>query len=94
MVSGEQRPDTLKTDLRDIIQVFVYNNLSVIISPDPLLRLPPTVRAALEAYINYLPGGFGFSSDIQDILNAFVLTNINSISSPSAPINDQNQTAN
>jgi len=85
MVTGEEH-ETIKTDLKDLIQVFVYTNLSTIISPEPLLRLPPTTKNILEAYINYLPGGFGFPRDIQEILNVFILTNLHIISSEASPV--------
>ncbi len=87
MVSAEaQEQVTLKTDLRDLIQVFVYDNLSVLVSPNPLLRLPPVTRNLLEVYINYLTGGYGFPPDIQEILNAFVLTNISALSEKASPV--------
>ncbi|MDR3588417.1 MAG: hypothetical protein P4N41_01995 [Negativicutes bacterium] len=77
---------SLKADLRDIIQVFVYDNLSIMVSPNPLLRLPPATRNVLEAYINFLTGGYGFPKDIQEILNVFILTNLNSISMRPSPV--------
>lgn len=74
----------IKSDLIDRIKVFVYTNLSTIIAPNPLLILPPGTKSVLEAYINYLPGGF-LTKDIQEILNVFILTNINSISIHTTP---------
>ena len=84
-VSTEAAEVRLKTDLLDLIQVFVYTNLSTIVSPNPLLVLPPGTKSVLEAYINFLPGGF-FPKDIQEILNAFILTNLNSISIKTTPL--------
>jgi len=75
----------VKADLRDLIQVFVYNNLDIITMPNPLVRLPPVTRGALEAYINYLPGGFDLPPDLQQVLNTFILTNINAISVQRTP---------
>jgi hypothetical protein len=75
-----QSPELLlKTDLIDRLEVFVYNNLDVIISPNPLLILPAGTSSILEAYINFLPGGF-LTKDIQEVFNVFVLNNLNSIS--------------
>lgn len=75
----------VKTDAIDLLKVFVYNNLSKIISPNPLLILPPGTKSVLEGYINYLPGGF-LPKDIQEVFDAFVLTNLNSISQPATPV--------
>ena len=38
---------TFKKDARDRIEVFLYNNLAVITSPNPQVLLTPSVRAAL-----------------------------------------------
>lgn len=69
-----------RKEFRDRVQVFLYNNLSQMISPHPEVLLTPSIRAGLIDDINYLPGGYGFPPDLQEILNAFVLTNINQIS--------------
>jgi hypothetical protein len=69
-----------KTDLRDRLEVFFYDNLAAIITPNSTVLLTPGARAALVADINYLPGGFCFPKDLQDILNAFILVNLNQIS--------------
>lgn len=67
-------------DGRDRVEVFLYNNLSTIISPHPEVLLTPSVRASLIDMINGLPGGYGFPPDLQEVLNVFVLENINQVS--------------
>lgn len=69
-----------KKDGRDRIEVFLYDNLSIIVSPHPEVLLTPSVRAALIVDINYLAGTFHFPPDLQQILNAFILTNIEQVS--------------
>jgi hypothetical protein len=71
---------TFKKDARDRIEVFLYTNLAIITSPHPEVLLTSSVRSALIADINYLPGIFGFPPDLQQILNAFILTNIDQVS--------------
>ncbi|VBB09744.1 Hypothetical protein LUCI_5042 [Lucifera butyrica] len=73
-------PKIHKKGLRDRVEVFLYNNLAAMVSPHPEVLLTPSVRAALIADINWLPGGYGFPPDLQQILNAFILTNINQVS--------------
>jgi hypothetical protein len=65
---------------RDVVEVFLYTNLATMISPNPLVLLTPSVRAALVQDINLLTGGYRFPNDLQAILNAWVLTNINQVS--------------
>lgn len=74
------KPAIANKELRDRVEVFLYNRLSQIISPHSRVQLTPSVRAGLIDDLNWLPGGYGFPPDLQDILNAFILININEIS--------------
>lgn len=67
-------------DGRDRAEVFLYNNLSRIISPHPEVIFTPSVRASLINMINGLPGGYGFPPDLQEILNVFVLEKLSQVS--------------
>lgn len=68
---------TIPADLLDAIQVFVYTNLSVIISPSPILVLPNSTKSIILAYVNRYPGFF-LPKDLQQVTDAWVLTHINS----------------
>jgi len=65
---------------RDVVEVFVVNNLAAMITPNALISLPPGVRSGLVSDINWLSGGYGFPDDVQEILNAFILLNIDQVS--------------
>ena len=76
-----------KKALRDRVQVFLFNHLSVFASPHPEVLLTPGVRPALIEEINWAFGGYGFPRDLQQILDAFILTHINQISISSLTAN-------
>lgn len=74
----------VSADLLDAIQVFVYTNLSVIISPNPVLVLPNSTKSIILAYVNRYPGSF-LPKDLQEVADAWVLTHINSFSETTTP---------
>ena len=79
--SSESTAPGLRADLLDAIQVFVYTNLSIIISPNPVLVLPNSTKSVILAYVNAYPGTF-LPRDIQEVADAWVLTHVNSFSEP------------
>jgi len=73
-------PKIHKKGLRDRVEAFLYNHLSVIVSPHPEVLLTPGTRPALIEEVNWIFGGYGFPPDLQQILDAFILTHIDQIS--------------
>jgi hypothetical protein len=73
-------PKINRKSLRDKVEVFLYDNLYKMISPEPLIVLKPGDRMALVDELNWLEGGYGFPKDIQEILNNYILTHIEQIS--------------
>lgn len=68
-------PTPVPSDMKDILDVFVYSNLSAITAPNPIVSLPPNVRAALVVALNYTNANLGFNSDIEDVVKVFILNN-------------------
>ncbi|MBP2649316.1 MAG: hypothetical protein H6Q74_141 [Firmicutes bacterium] len=71
----------IKKDIDDQLEVFLYTNLSTIISPNPSVLLTSQFHAALLASLN----GVGIRHDIllpqdlKDILDVFIIVNANII---------------
>jgi len=71
----------ISADLLDAVEVFVYTNLSIIISPNPTVPLTNSLKSILLAYVNRYPGAF-LPPDLQQVADAWVLTHINSFTEP------------
>ncbi|MBP2657379.1 MAG: hypothetical protein H6Q69_411 [Firmicutes bacterium] len=72
----------IKKDIDDQLEVFLYTNLSRIVSPNPSVLLTPEFHASLLAALN----GVGIRhdpllpKDLKDILDVFIIINANIIS--------------
>ena len=87
----------LPHDVADTVEVFLYRNLSAIISPTPSVLLTPVFQAGLQAALNHVGTGYnvGLAKDLKEILDVFIVTNAGVISVSAAPqpqIIDENQT--
>ena len=71
----------ISPDVSDELEVFLYTNLSTIISPNPSVLLTPAFQAALQAALNDvgIRHNIGLPKDLKDILDVFIITNINII---------------
>ena len=71
------RADTvLPPDIGDELEVFVYKNLSTIISPHPEVLLTPSFRAALVSALNNVgPRPTNVQKDLVDIISVFIIAN-------------------
>jgi len=71
----------VRQDIADALEVFMYTNLSTIISPTPSVLLTPAFQAGLQAALNDvgLHHNVGLPKDLKDILDVFIINNINII---------------
>ncbi|SFM35015.1 hypothetical protein [Pelosinus propionicus] len=74
-------------DVVDAVEVFLYRNLSAIISPNPSIILTPTFRAALQVALNDIGirHNIGLADDLKDILDIFITDNAGIISVSTTP---------
>ena len=74
-------------DVVDAVEVFLYRNLSAIISPDPSIILTPAFRAALQVALNDIGirHNIGLADDIKDVLYIFIADNAGRISASTTP---------
>ena len=77
----------IRPDVADALEVFLYTNLSKIISPNPSVLLTPEFQAGLQSALNDVGSlhSAGLPQDLKDILDAFILTNINTIAVDTTP---------
>ncbi|MBP2627453.1 MAG: hypothetical protein H6Q68_2164 [Firmicutes bacterium] len=68
-------------DIGDAVEVFLYRNLSNIISPNTSVLLTPGFQAGLQATLNDVGVRHNvlLPKDIKDILDVFVIANLNTI---------------
>lgn len=77
----------MSPDISDTLEVFLYTNLSTIISPNPSVLLTPAFHAALQAALNDvgIRHNIDLPKDLKDILDVFVIANSNIIAVDTAP---------
>lgn len=77
----------IRPDVADTLEVFLYTNLSSIISPTPSVLLTPAFQAGLQIALNNVGIGHntGLANDLKDILDVFIVTNANIITVSTAP---------
>jgi len=77
----QQITSDIRPDVADELEVFLYTNLSRIISPTSSVLLTPEFQAGLQAALNDVGPlhSLGLPKDLKDILDVFILTNINII---------------
>jgi len=75
-------------DVSDEVEVFLYTNLSTIISPNPSVLLTPSFQASLTSALNSVGErhNIALAKDLKDILDVFIIANVNIVveSPPSA----------
>ena len=71
----------IRPDVADALEVFLYTNLSTIISPTPSTLLTPAFQAGLQVALNDvgIRHNIGLSKDLKDILDVFIVTDVNAI---------------
>lgn len=74
-------------DVGDELEVFLYTNLSAIISPTPSVLLTPDFQAGLQVALNDvgIEHNLGLPKDLKDILDIFIITDINVIAVDTTP---------
>lgn len=74
-------------DIIDAVEVFLYRNLSGIISPDPSILITPAFRASLQVALNDvgIRHNMGLADDLRDILDVFVCQNAGTLSVSTTP---------
>lgn len=77
----------ISPDISDTLEVFLYTNLSTIISPTPSVLLTPAFQASLQSALNDvgIRHNIGLPKDLKDILDVFIIANINIISVDTTP---------
>lgn len=81
MYREQIQSDKIRPDIGDALEVFLYTNLSAMISPNPTVLLTPVFRASLVVALNNvgIRHNIGLPKDLKDILDVFIITNINPI---------------
>ncbi len=75
------------TDVEDAVEVFLYRNLSTIISPNPSVLLTPAFQAGLQIALNDIGVGHNvtLSKDLKEVLDVFIISDINIIAVDTTP---------
>lgn len=70
-------PAKIRPDIGDEVEVFLYTNLSAIVSPNPAVLLTPDFQASLVSALNSVGvrHNIGLPNDLKDILDVFIVTN-------------------
>jgi hypothetical protein len=71
----------IRPDIRDQLEVFLYTNLSAIVSPNPDVLLTPRFQAALTSALNDvgIRHNIWLPNDLKNILDVFIVTNASKI---------------
>lgn len=80
--SLQQTTLNIPADVADAVEVFLYTNLSTIISPTPSVLLTPNFQAGLLIALNSvgIRHNLGLANDLKDVLDAFIVANAGIIS--------------
>lgn len=83
----QQTTSNIPPDILDGLEVFLYTNLSTIISPTPSVLLTPSFQAALQIALNDvgIRHHVGLANDLKDVLDAFIIENARIISISTTP---------
>jgi len=83
----QQTTSGIPPDVVDGLEVFLYKNLSTIISPTPSVLLTPAFQAALQIALNDvgIRHHIGLANDLKDVLDAFIVENARIISISTTP---------
>jgi hypothetical protein len=73
---SRQEP-AIRPDIGDELEVFLFNNLAAITSPNPEVLLTPQFQASLASALNSvgIRHNIGLQSDLKDILDVFIIVN-------------------
>ncbi|MBP2663468.1 MAG: hypothetical protein H6Q71_1416 [Firmicutes bacterium] len=76
-VSLSRAETILPPDIGDQLEVFLYTNLSTIVSPNPDVLLTPRFQAALTSALNDVGvrHNIAVPSDLKDIFDVFIVMN-------------------
>lgn len=82
-----QATSGIPPDVADGLEVFLYTNLSTIISPTPSVLLTPDFQAGLLITLNDvgIRHNIGLSNDLKDVLDVFIVANARIISISTTP---------
>jgi len=83
----QKTTSNIPPDIIDGLEVFLYTNLSTIISPTPSVLLTPSFQAALQVALNDvgIRHHAGLANDLKDVLDAFIVENARIISISTTP---------
>ena len=76
-VPGFRQGPSIRPDIGDELEVFLFNNLDAITSPNPEVLLTPQFQAALDSALNSvgIRHNIGLQNDLKDILDVFIIVN-------------------
>lgn len=77
----QQGAITIPPDISDGLEVFLYTNLSAIISPTLSVLLTPAFQTGLQIALNDVGPrhNIGLPKDLKDVLDVFIIINVNRI---------------
>lgn len=78
MNKQNRQPLGIRPDIHDQLEVFLYTNLSAIVSNDPVI-LTPEFKASLTVALNSVGERhhLSFPRDLMELLDVFVIENAN-----------------
>ncbi|WP_312422275.1 hypothetical protein [Anaerospora hongkongensis] len=78
MKKQNRQPLGIRPDIHDQLEVFLYTNLSAIVSNDPVI-LTPEFKASLTVALNSVGERhhLSFPRDLMELLDVFVIENAN-----------------
>jgi len=73
----QQTTSDIRPDIADGLEVFLYTNLSTIISPTPSVLLTSEFQAGLLIALNDvgIRHNIGLADDLKDVFDAFIVEN-------------------
>jgi hypothetical protein len=84
----QQITSDFPADISDELEVFLYTNLTTIITPNQSVVLTPAFQAGLQEALNSVGSRHSeaLPKDLKDVLDVFILTNLKIIvDEPTAP---------
>ncbi|TWH46067.1 hypothetical protein Salpa_2013 [Sporomusa sp. KB1] len=81
-ISLSRAESMISPDIGDELEIFLYTNLSALVSSNPDVVLTPSFQAALTSALNSIDGRHNITtlpSDLTNILEVFIIMNASRI---------------
>lgn len=80
--------EVVPSDINNVLRVFLFSNLSEIITPDDVVEITPPVQASLVIGLNNIQtrNTANLENDLNDILGTFIIANASQIITSTAVV--------